>query len=226
VPRASEHVTVWQIPLERSVAELSARIALLAPNEVARAERYATPKLAADFVMVRSTLRGLLGAELGLAATDVRIEYGRAGKPAVGDDGRLRISIAHTRGLGVVALVRDRDVGIDVEYPEPIDVRDELPGLSAAEARGVRAAADPVAAFYRCWTLKEALAKASGAGIARSIPELVPEREEQRIGRYVARSLELRTAHHAALAVECGRTDRFPEVVLRTASIGGVGIEA
>ena len=211
---ANDRVDIWLVPLERALPELGDRLALLTYAERARAGRFARARDAAEFVMVRSTLRGLLGRALGVPAARVHIHEEPGRKPVLAHDGPT-FSVSHTCGLGVVALSHDRALGVDVEYAGPVTPSSDMPGFSAAESSAVLAAADPAAAFYRCWTLKEALLKASGAGTGGEMPEIALDDVDHRMGAFVARSVDVGAPYHAALAVESRDGAPFPAVVIR-----------
>src|ERR1700749_2443744 len=80
--------------------------------------------------------------------------------------------MSHTAGLTMVALCLDAEVGIDVEAVRPIEDRDSIAAMHFSEYEQAALAAEPehekTAAFFRCWTRKEAFIKANGAGL--SIP--------------------------------------------------------
>jgi hypothetical protein len=93
---------------------------------------------------------------------------GPRGKPlAILADGTPgpHISLSHTPGLVACALSPAHPVGIDVERHRPRDF-----AALAAYAFGPRerafVAAGGMATFYKIWTLREALAKATGEGLA------------------------------------------------------------
>ena len=78
--------------------------------------------------------------------------------------GFLHFSISHCRGLAVCAAGR-LPIGIDAEPPRA--VKEHLLGkvCMPEEAAQITAAADSAREFSRFWTLKEAYAKYTGAGI-------------------------------------------------------------
>jgi 4'-phosphopantetheinyl transferase len=95
-----------------------------------------------------------------------------AGKPYVWEPafGRtLSFNLAHTGHLAVYACAFGRAVGIDVErveeQPDLLDVADNW--FSPFERSALRElpAGSRTAAFYRCWTRKEAYVKAVGSGL-------------------------------------------------------------
>jgi 4'-phosphopantetheinyl transferase len=116
--------------------------------------------------MALAALRALLFRATG--RRDWVVVRAESGKPSVrmadGRDGPS-VSVSHTAGLIAVAVARDVAVGMDVECHRSRDfsaLADEAFG--AAERREV--AIGGAAAFYRIWTLREAVAKATGDGLA------------------------------------------------------------
>jgi 4'-phosphopantetheinyl transferase len=110
-------------------------------------------------LFARAALRALLQAATG--RSDWTILAGPDGKPWIA--GGPAISLSHTRGHVAVAAAATGDLGIDVERHR----RRDIVGL-AERAFGPterQAVGDDPRAFYRIWTLREAMAKASGAGL-------------------------------------------------------------
>ncbi|MFJ3928523.1 4'-phosphopantetheinyl transferase family protein [Streptomyces sp. NPDC090022] len=137
-----------------------------------------------EFVTCRAAVRRVLSGLLDVPATDIAL--GRTPCPGCGaaDHGPpavrfpvtpWRISIAHTAGLGLLALSPFR-VGVDVERLRPLDVAEiGGPVLSGAERRELRALPYGTArttGFLRCWTRKEAVLKAVGVGITADLTAL------------------------------------------------------
>jgi hypothetical protein len=100
---------------------------------------------------------------------------GRALRGAVlarlrGDPRALELNLTHSGELALLAVGRERRVGVDVERLRPrldVDGVGRL-ALSAAELREVAAAPDAAsarAAFFARWTRKEAYLKATGEGL-------------------------------------------------------------
>jgi 4'-phosphopantetheinyl transferase len=166
-----EEIHVWTAELnERPQADSDT--AVLAPDELERAGRFAFAEHRLRFVNSRVILRRLLSNYLEIRPDEIRFEYTRNGKPflRVVD---LSFSISHSAGLFACAIAAYSLVGIDIE---------EMRSLSDAELIGrtlftehewaawkeIREP-DRTAAFYRCWTRKEATVKASGEGLSRSL---------------------------------------------------------
>jgi 4'-phosphopantetheinyl transferase len=156
-----------------SISTLSQdHLALLSPLEHERRERYVRACDRARFALAAALLRLLVAARTGEAPTEVAIERtcprcGEPhGRPLVGGAGAklaLHASVSHAGELAIVALSRGAPVGVDIEAlgsTPPSALVDDI--LAPAEAP---LAADDAHAFYRIWTRKEAVLKATGAGL-------------------------------------------------------------
>lgn len=116
---------------------------------------------------VRVLLRALLAHEAGLRATSWRISRAGNGAPLLSGDRAARppfISFSHSGPLVACAVGTAGPVGIDIER-----LRRDRPIAAIARAAFGPAELQSVlargaAAFYRIWVLREALAKATGAG--------------------------------------------------------------
>jgi 4'-phosphopantetheinyl transferase len=130
-----------------------------------RAETTQRPQVAAS-LLARATLRAVLNVETGRG--DWRIVRSPLGKPSVVTPSGLAgpaVSISHTRGMIAVAVAQDGALGVDIEHARPRDVMALATGAfgAAEQAEVARGGAE---AFYRIWTLREAIAKATGEGLA------------------------------------------------------------
>ena len=148
--------------------------ALLDDEEADRAGRFVRRSDRGCFVLAHVALRLLLARCLGVEPAAVAYERGPHGKPGLGTGlPRLQFNQSHTRGVALLAVARDRSLGVDVEQvrdvPEALGIAETQ--FSAAERHGLRAL-PPIeqrAAFFRCWTRKEALVKADGMGLGHAL---------------------------------------------------------
>jgi len=121
-----------------------------------------------DSLLARAALRALLAHVTGV--DDWRINVGINGKPHVltptGIAGPY-ISLSHTQGLVACAVSETSSIGVDVEYWR---TRDFMALADYAYGPGEReeVARDGMSAFYRIWTLREAMAKAMGVGVMKT----------------------------------------------------------
>ena len=117
-------------------------------------------------------MRRLLSAYLGIEARAIEIAYGHRGKPflvtARGASG-LQFSVSHTQAAAIFAFGRFA-LGVDIEGRRRIRNLEALASrfLAPGELEALRplTAKQQEVAFRKCWTRKEAYAKALGEGIA------------------------------------------------------------
>lgn len=177
---APGEVHVWRVPLDRGPDAVSRARSLLSAEERRRADRFRFPALRDRFIVAHAALRSVLGRTLGAPPGALRLGTDALGKPVllpVGPE-TPAFNLAHSAGVALVAVARGRAVGVDVER-----MRRDLPlarlaarFLAPGEAAELAALPDPVrsAAFFACWTRKEAYLKAAGVGGGRGLAASLP----------------------------------------------------
>ena len=142
--------------------------------------RYAADRL--RFAKCRLMLREVVACWQCLTKHEVAFRFGRNGKPFLVQDHDLQFNISHTTGCAVLALCHNHEIGIDIEMTSrntdfegvarKVFTRREqevLMTLSKSEKRKL---------FFRLWTAKESLMKATGLGFSlnpSSIETFLPE---------------------------------------------------
>ncbi|HEX2086014.1 MAG TPA: 4'-phosphopantetheinyl transferase superfamily protein [Solirubrobacteraceae bacterium] len=158
---------VWSIRLDQPPAVVASLRRLLDRDEAARAARFARERDRRRFTVGHGALRQVLATYVAADAGALRFVAGRHGKPALTPAGP-HFSLSHGDGLALVAVARERPVGVDVELagaewdPRGVARRFFTPEEAALAAPGGDAGRR---AFFRVWTCKESCVKASGRGI-------------------------------------------------------------
>ena len=177
---AAGEVHVWSLPLDISQSCLASVTEFLTPDERNRADRFRFEVHRNRFVVGRGLLRVILGRYCDVPPERLRFNYGRNGKPGLAPGGgarhtggALHFNLAHSEGVGVLAVTQTGPVGVDVEQVRRLLEFKELVGQffsarEAAEFLRLEWEQQP-AAFFNLWTRKEALLKATGEGIAHSL---------------------------------------------------------
>jgi 4'-phosphopantetheinyl transferase len=209
---------------------IRALAAALPATDRERAARFSRDDVRARYLAGRYALRTALGELLGVRPAELRFvrrchRCGGTGhgKPALrwpGDE-RVDFNLAHSGALVAVAVVRGGRVGIDVERLRPgLDVLGVARlTFSADEIAEIEAISNPDerrAAFFRCWTRKEAYLKARADGLpgnlrtwsvscsrAAVVVPNVPE-DSSPGGHWQIGSLPLGTGYAGAVAYEHG----------------------
>jgi 4'-phosphopantetheinyl transferase len=146
-------------------------VALLDDHERERLGRF---RLAADrsrYLAAHALVRVVLGAVTGTSPAALRFDRtcrcGRPhGKPRLTGEGAPGFSLTHAGDLVGLAVRSDGPVGLDVELIRPMtDLASMASHVSSPHERRRGLPCAP-AAFFTTWTRKEALLKATGAGLS------------------------------------------------------------
>jgi len=168
-------VHLWQRRLDASAAEVNAYCRLLSSEEQERARRFRVERPRKEFVLTRGTLRTLLAQYLGITPQEVHFRYAVRGKPALEGESGLCFNVSHTDGLALMAFVMRRTIGIDVEnLVRGVDAQRLAERFfSERERQALRSLRgdELQAAFFRCWTRKEAYIKAKGDGLSLALDQ-------------------------------------------------------
>jgi len=168
-----EEVHVWRAALDVDPLTLAELTQSLSPDEQDRAAKFHFAAHANRFRAARGILRRILASYLLISPEEISFSQNDFGKPALSPSGResdVRFNVAHSQGLALYAFAREREVGVDIEQvnPQQVDLHVAESFFSAREAAEISAA--PVdlrpEKFFRCWTRKEAYAKALGMGLS------------------------------------------------------------
>ncbi len=172
-------IHVWTFRLDIADWRDRLRPEWLSADELAHAGRFAFPALRRRFVVCRTTLRAILGSYLRRRPGELTFAQGPYGKPylnAARARGRIRFNMSHSDELAMVAVSRQRELGVDLERVRPVDEIESIVARSFAPAERLAFERVPrparLATFYRYWTLKEACLKACGVGLGRGLPEV------------------------------------------------------
>lgn len=168
-----DEVQLWRVDLEAIGAEESRWQKILSSDEATRASRFHFSRDRQRFIAGRAVLRIILAGYLATEPNGLRFSYSQKEKPSLGPshaDSNVMFNISHSGGVALLAFTRGREIGVDVEK-----VRSdfELEAIarrffSAHEQKQLAAvpAEEKPAAFFRCWTRKEAYIKATGDGLS------------------------------------------------------------
>ena len=140
-------------------------------DERARLDQYKFDIDREKFLVRRGVLRSLLMTYSGTDAASIRYRSGKFGKPELRHDPGLKFSISFSGNWILIGLTQHRSIGVDLEALRHLPDRaaltnDVCTGAELALLSGLGEEKAP-AIFYRIWTLKEALLKGIGTGLAR-----------------------------------------------------------
>ena len=175
---ALDRVQIWSVDLAGTgrLLAIDRERGLLPPDEKNRLDRTTDPSGRKERMAAHIALRLALLDHVPFKQASAPFARANGGRPSLRDDG-VAFSLAHTDGLALIAIGPRAPLGIDVEPVRSVAVGAERRTLysRAAELFADGAAltgATEDARFIQAWTRVEAIAKATGLGIAGLIAAL------------------------------------------------------
>jgi 4'-phosphopantetheinyl transferase len=168
-------IDVWHVRSDVDPERAGHLERTLSRSERERAARFATTTLRERFVVRRGLLRWILSGYLEVAPEHVELRAAASGKPALVPEATLRFNAASSDSRMLVAVTRDREVGVDVERIRPAAVAPVAARFFAEHevaALGELTPQDRERLFFLLWVRKEALAKARGQGLHAALDAL------------------------------------------------------
>lgn len=168
-PLIPQWVHVFKFDLALPSDRLRCLEAFLSHEERNRANRFRFSKDRDHFVASRGQLRQVLSIYTKTNPEHISIMQNAYGKPCLPEPAVVKFNLTHSGSLGLLAVTNNQEVGIDLE-----DNRRKVDFMNIArryfavrEARVLENLPGELrpAAFFACWTRKEAFVKAQGQGL-------------------------------------------------------------
>lgn len=210
-------VHVWRIALDQANDSIERFRATLEPPELERAGRFHFEKHRRQFIVARGFLRSVVARYLDMPPAALRFSYGAYGKPALASEHVLRFNLSHSHEVALLAVALDAELGVDVEHIRADfateDIARRFFSRAEVDAFNTLPPEELVAAFFRCWTRKEAYIKAIGKGLSQELsdfdvtlspgvePALLRARDDD-VSRWVLSDVNVGEGYAGALAVE------------------------
>lgn len=90
----------------------------------------------------------------------------------------IHFNIAHSEELVACATGENINLGIDIEKIRPISLVDYEDSMDPDQWQQITGSANPYAAFFKFWTIKEAVIKADGKGLYHPLSKIKLQDEE------------------------------------------------
>jgi 4'-phosphopantetheinyl transferase len=173
-------VDLWIMHTGMIDAKLHDRLlARLNERERAHHDRHAKPQDRLHHAAAHALKRHALSARFDGAPSKWEFTENPYGKPRLSNGPNStdpHFNLTHTSGLVAVAVSNGLDLGLDAEAldPDHVSLDTAMAFAHSSELRGLDPASPHfVHNFYRLWTRKEVLAKATGLGLSLDVRTLV-----------------------------------------------------
>lgn len=156
---------IWAVHLDCVSHDLS----LLSTNERLRAARLRQQKDRLRWLDAHCATRRILALELRVDPQYLEFDETDAGKPFLARPAQgLEFNLSHSGGHGLVAVAKDRPVGVDIEVRRPLSdvlaLTHQIASPSEAQVFKQVSTQEVHSIFFDLWTRKEAVLKAAGRG--------------------------------------------------------------
>ncbi len=214
----SRHVDVWRIFLNLQADSVKLAESTLSADEAKRAARFHYPKDRDHFIAAHGILRQILGRYHHRKPSELTFSVNQYGKPTLVDS-NLEFNLSHSGDFALLAMTQNRKVGVDVErirqgISSHVIAQQYFSKAEVAELQSLPME-QREAAFFTCWTRKEAYIKAQGIGLSLPLESfdvsLSPNEpamlravrpDPQEVARWTLRPLDVAPNYAGALAVE------------------------
>jgi len=215
-------VHVWVTVLGPSDVSTEKYLSTLTSEEKERVQKFKFARDRQRYVFGKGLLRELLSLYLAVPAEKIQFEDGARGKPRMAKTREqlqdIRFNVSDAGDGFACAIAIGREVGVDIESVDEVKDREKIaeqfftPGEATAISK-LRPASRNLG-FLRCWTRKEAYAKAKGEGLYLNLrgfevfeslekePTLRVEGDPIETSRWTLVDLEMPDGYVGALAVE------------------------
>ncbi len=199
--------------------------ALLTNNEHEQFLAYRAEKDRVHFLTRRTILRRILALYLPIDENDIVLTTGEFGKPFLSQEQNttdLQFNLSHSQGMFAIALMRQCAIGVDIESTQMDIEYESITALtfSQDETRQLERLPEHLQRrfFYTVWTRKEALVKASGAGLTDEIRAVStePDRKKCTISHdgslFHVATVEVEKHYSLSLAYEIGENHPVEQI--------------
>ena len=165
-------MSIWRTPPAREAVALAA----LDEGERVRWSRFQYPGPRRRFALCRAALRDVLCRQLGCDNSELEFETSKYGKPSAlvnQAPAPFSFNVSHSGNHGLIAFAPEGRIGVDIEervthrklelLVESVFGKEERAELARMDGR------DKINLFFKLWTMKEAIAKAHGAGFVLDV---------------------------------------------------------
>lgn len=173
VEMREDDVHIWGVLLEAEADTVEQCLQCLSPEESGRANRFKSEQQRCHFVVAHGALRMVLSWYSDRGPRELSFEITPSGKPMLQatDAGAnaIRFNLSHSHGRALIAVSKDREVGVDLEkIRADRDVTALARRFFAPQEQVLimsAGLAERHSTFSRIWVAKEATLKARGSGL-------------------------------------------------------------
>ena len=147
---------------------------ILSIEEREKAARFMHEHHAIKYVCNHRFVRNVLAAYLNIPAAQIKFNHTPLGKPFIANS-NLFFNLSHRNKYGLLAIFKDAEVGVDIEYIKALQDVATFSSYSFSEQEKAMIFSDNTTnaeVLFTFWAFKEAYIKATGTGLSVDISKI------------------------------------------------------
>lgn len=158
-------IDLWSVSISDNLSSLAELSGIVKQDEMERASRFYQQKDKDRHIISRAALRCILGRYTDKAPGDLEFELGLNKKPFLKNNvAGIHFNISHSKNRLLLAVSWSA-IGVDVEFVNPDFKFKILEDNFSSEEVAYIDETDSLNRFYKIWTRKEAITKATAQGL-------------------------------------------------------------
>jgi 4'-phosphopantetheinyl transferase len=147
---------------------------ILSVEEQEKAARFIQEQHAVKYVCNHRFMRNVLGAYLNIPAAEIKFSHTPLGKPYI-ENSNLFFNLSRRNKYGLLAIFKDAEVGVDIEYIKELQDVATFSSYSFSEHEKAMIFSNNKTnpeILFTFWAFKEAFIKATGTGLSVDISKI------------------------------------------------------
>jgi 4'-phosphopantetheinyl transferase len=168
-----ENTHMWNAELDQSTSVIQWLSSLLSSEEKNRSQHFIFGRDRKRYIVRHGLLRIILSHYIDIEPNRIEFVFGQNGKPALKEtmsNNDIRFNLSFSEGLCLFAITHCREIGVDIEFSsKSLDYDQIIHNFFTEKEKNFFRCMNKnqkKTAFFRLWTKKEALVKATGIGLS------------------------------------------------------------
>ncbi|MEO5570670.1 MAG: 4'-phosphopantetheinyl transferase superfamily protein [Bacteroidia bacterium] len=170
----NKSIHIWLAHVQTDPRLISELKKSLSEDELRRSDRFAFEKDRNQFITAHVTVRTILAKYVDTTPAQIQFKKTAYRKPFISQPlTMIKFNISHSENKILIA-VAENEIGVDIEKVKDSFEFNQLSKtyFSEKEQREIATSANQKETFYKFWTRKESVLKATGMGITDNLKEI------------------------------------------------------
>ena len=165
---------IWRYTVNEKDYVAEQTNSILSMEETEKSKRFVREEHTIDYVCNHRFVRNVLAAYLNILPSEIKFSITDLGKPFIENVG-LFFNVSHSKNQALLAISKDAEVGVDIEYMKDLQDAITFSNYSFSEKEKAMICKNQQIdkdVLFTFWTFKEAYIKATGTGLSVDISKI------------------------------------------------------